>query len=116
MVTRIGPKKPFRHYLKEWRLMKGLTQQQLADRLPAGEDGRPTGKDQISRWERNERDMTMSVQAALAEALGFPDDPGRLFHDPDRPSVDDLLKNATPEQRRLVFSVVDTMLKTGTGG
>lgn len=91
----------------------GLTQQQLADRLPMGEDGKPTGKDQISRWERGERDMTMSVQVALAEALGFPDDPGRLFQDPDRPSVDDLLRNTPPERRRQIIAVVETMLKTG---
>ena len=114
MVTRIGPSKPFRHYLKEWRVAKGLTQQQLADRLPVGDDGKPTGKDQISRWERSERGMTMDVQAALAEALGI--DPGALFHDPDRPSVDELLRNAPPEQRRQIFAVVETMLKTGTNG
>lgn len=116
MVTRIGPKKPFRHYLKEWRVAKGLTQQQLADRLPSGEDGKPTGKDQISRWERGERDMTMSVQAALAEALGFPEDPGKLFHDPDQPSIDDLLKSAPPDRRRDIFIVVEAMLRTGTNG
>jgi transcriptional regulator with XRE-family HTH domain len=114
MVTRIGPNKPFRHYLKEWRQKVGLTQQQLADRLPVGEDGKPTGKDQISRWERGERDMTMSVQAALAEALGFPDNPGKIFQDPDRPSVDELLRNAAPERRIQIIAVVETMLKTGT--
>lgn len=114
MVTRIGPQKPFRHYLKEWRVKLGLTQQQLADRLPVGDDGKPTGKDQISRWERGERDMTMSVQAALAEALGFPDDPGRLFRDPERPSIDELLKNASPDRRIQIIAVVETMLKTGT--
>ncbi|ASJ58963.1 XRE family transcriptional regulator [Sinorhizobium meliloti] len=116
MVTRIGPKKPFRHFLKEWRVAKGLTQQQLADRLPVGEDGKPTGKDQISRWERNERDMTMSVQAALAEALGFGEDPGKLFHDPEQPSIDDLLRSAPPERRRDIFVVVEAMLRTGTDG
>ena len=113
MVTRIGPSRPFKHYLKEWREKQGLTQQQLADRLPVGDDGKPTGKDQISRWENGKRDMTMSVQAALSEALGFGDDPGRLFHDPDRPSVDELLKNAPPQKRIEILAVVQTMLRTG---
>ena len=66
MVTRIGPKTPVKHFLREWRETLGLTQQQLADRLPLGDDGKPTGKDQISRWERSKRGMTMDVQAALA--------------------------------------------------
>ena len=80
MATRIGPRDPIKHYLKEWRVYRALTQQQLADRLPNGDDGKPTGKDQISRWERNERGMTMDVQAALADALGL-ENPGELFRD-----------------------------------
>lgn len=111
MVTRIGPKAPLRHYLKEWRQRKSLTQQQLADRLPHGPDGKPTGKDQISRWERFERGITMEAQAALAEALGV--EPWQLFQHPDTPSADELLKNATPEKRREIFAVIETMLKTG---
>ncbi len=114
MVTRIGPSAPIRHFLKEWREKKGLTQQQLADRLPAGDDGKATGKDQVSRWERSKRGMTMDVQAALAEALGI--DPGALFHDPEQPSIDSLLRSASPEVRRQAFAVVETMLRTGTGG
>ena len=112
MVTRIGPTQPVRHFLKEWREHKGLTQQQLADRLPLGDEGKPTGKDQISRWERKKRGMTMEVQAALAEALGI--SPGALFHDPAQPSADELLRNATPEKRREVFAVIETLLRTGT--
>jgi transcriptional regulator with XRE-family HTH domain len=112
MVTRIGPRDPIKHFLKEWRLKRDLTQQQLADRLPNGEDGKPTGKDQISRWERNQRGMTMDVQAALADALGL-DNPGDLFRDPERPTLDELLRGATPEQRTQVISVVTALLRTG---
>lgn len=112
MVTRIGPRAPLRHFLKEWRLYRGLTQQQLADRLPVGRDGQGTNKDQISRWERAERGMTMEVQAALSEALQI--SPGQLFHDPEQPSVDELLSRATPEQRRQAFTVVEALLRTGT--
>jgi len=112
MVTRIGPKKPIKHYLREWREAKHLTQQQLADRLPVGDNGKPTGKDQISRWERAERGMTMDVQAALAEALGL-SSPADLFRDPATPSADDLLRNATPEQRRQAMFLIETILKAG---
>jgi hypothetical protein len=86
------PIRPVRHFLKEWRKHRGLTQQQLADRLPSGDDGKPTGKDVVSRWERNERGISMDVQAALAEALSIA--PADLFRDPAMPSADDLLRNA----------------------
>lgn len=105
MVTRIGPKQPFRHYLKEWRDERGLTQQQLADRVD-------TGKDQISRWESGKRGMSAEVVGALAEALQI--EPSDLFRDPNQPSADELLRDATPEQRRLAFQLIETALKTGT--
>lgn len=89
-----------------------MTQQQLADLLPAGDDDTPTGKDQVSRWENNERGMTMAVQVALAEALGI--SPGDLFRNPGEPSADHLLRDATPEQRRQAFSVIEALIKTGT--
>lgn len=105
MVTRIGPTKPLRHYLRDWREKKGLTQQQLADRLS-------TSKDQISRWERHERGMTMEVQAALAEALPL-DSPADLFRDPEMPSADALLRRATPEQRKQALYLIEAILKAG---
>lgn len=104
MVARIGPKRPRRQYLQQWRETRGLTQQQLADRVE-------TGKDQISRWESGKRGMSAGVIEALEEALQL--EPGDLFRDPLQPSVDELLRNATPEERQRVFSVVQAMLKTG---
>lgn len=105
MVTRIGSSRPYRHYLKEWRLAKGLTQQDLADRLDIA-------KGQISRWENNQRALTMDVQVALADALDI--DPGLIFHDPAQPSADELLRNATPEQRRQAFTVIEALLRTAS--
>lgn len=105
MVARIGPKTPLRHFLKEWREVRGLTQQQLADRID-------TGKDQISRWEANKRSMTSEVIAALGEALSI--EPHQLFLDPAQPSADELLRNATPEQRRQAFTVIEALLRTAS--
>lgn len=104
MIARIGPKRPRRQYLQEWRDSRGLTQQQLADRVN-------TGKDQISRWESGKRGMSAGVIEALEEALQL--EPGDLFRDPTQPSVDELLRNATPEQRQQAFSVIAALLKTG---
>lgn len=107
MIARIRSSVPIRHFLKEWRLKRGKTQQQLADLLD-------TDKAQISNWERDKRGMTMDVQVALAYALGI--EPPDLFRDPETPSIDELLRRATPEQRRLAFTVIEAMLKTGTDG
>lgn len=104
MIARIGPKRPRRQYLSDWRETRGLTQQQLAERVD-------TGKDQISRWESGKRGMSAGVIEALEEALQL--EPGDLFRDPKQPSVDELLRNATPEQRQQVLSVVAALLKTG---
>lgn len=107
MIARIRSSKPVRHYLREWRLKRQKTQEQLADLLD-------TSKGQVSSWENQRRGMTMEVQVALAYALGI--EPADLFRDPDQPSIDELLKQATPEQRRAAFNVVAALLKTGTGG
>lgn len=104
MIARIGPKRPRRQYLQQWRESRGLTQQQLADRVE-------TGKDQISRWESGKRGMSAGVIEALEEALQL--EPGDLFRDPAQPSADELLKKATPEQRRQVLQVIEALLKTG---
>lgn len=103
MVARIGPKKPFRHYLREWRNARGLSQQQLADRLD-------TSKGQISRWESGSRSMSGDVIAALADALAI--EPGDLFRDPAAPSLDALLARAPAHVRDAAADLVRTLLKT----
>lgn len=109
MVTRIGPKngKPHRPYFREWREKTGKTQEQVAERIE-------TSKATVSRMEAGKSQYNAGYVQALADALDV--EPEQLFFDPARPSVDALLKNATPEQRRQVLAVVETMLRTGTGG
>lgn len=102
MVARIGPTRPVRHYLREWREFRQLTQQRLAERMD-------TGKDQISRWESGGRSMSFEVQCALAEALDIA--PADLFRDPLAPSADDLLRAATQEQRDMAMTFIKTLLK-----
>lgn len=105
MVTRIGPKQPRRQYLRQWRDHRGLTQQQLADRLD-------TDKGQISNWESGKRGMSAGVLQALAEALDIEE--GYLFRDPACPSADELLRRASPEQRAQAISVIEALLRTGS--
>lgn len=88
MPRRIGPKRPHHIYIAEWREHKGLTQQQLADRLEVSDVT-------ISRWETKERRPDIDAQAAVAEALGieFVD----LHRHPAQPSADELLRGQPPE-------------------
>ena len=88
MPARIGPRKPFRLFIAEWREDKGLTQQQLADRLG-------TSDVTVSRWETGARKPDADAQQAIAEALGI--EWQDLFRHPEQPSADALLRDQPPE-------------------
>lgn len=107
MVTRIGPKsgQPFRVYFREWREARGLTQEQVAERLN-------TTKATVSRMENNRSQYNRGYVEALADALQV--SPDQLFRHPDTPSIDSLLEKVSPEDRARVVSVVQALLKTGS--
>jgi transcriptional regulator with XRE-family HTH domain len=88
MPPRIGPRQPFRLFVPEWRKDKGLTQQQLADRLG-------TSDVTVSRWETGDRKPDQDAQQAIAEALGI--EWQDLFRSPGQPSADALLRDQPQE-------------------
>jgi transcriptional regulator with XRE-family HTH domain len=102
MVTRIGPKHAFQHFIQEWRDERGLTQEQLANRVE-------TTKASISRWETGERDPTMKVLAAIADALSI--DIADIFRDPKRPSADQLLRHQSQATQEKAVELVKVYLK-----
>jgi len=106
MVARIGPKsgKPHRHFFKEWREYRKLSQERLADRLGT------TGAT-VSRMENYQSQYNAGYLQALADALDC--EPADLFHPPDRPSVDKLLEQSSPEMQKRVYDLVEQLLKTG---
>ncbi len=105
MVTRIGPTKPVRLYIAEWRVKRdNMTQEQLANRIGST-------KSSISRWETGERDITLGALGAIAEALQC--DVADLYRDPDRPSADALLRGSSEALRQQAFRLIEA-LKTGT--
>ena len=64
MPKRIGdPTRRRRHFIKEWREFRGLTQQQLADKIG-------TTKTSISRIEDLTTGYTQDFLEACADALG----------------------------------------------
>lgn len=105
MVTRIGPKKPVKLYIAEWRAHReDMSQEQLANRIGST-------KSSISRWETGERDITLGALGAIAEALRceVPD----LYRDPARPSADALLRGSSETLKAQAFRLIEA-LKTGT--
>jgi len=107
MVTRIGPKKPVRLYIAEWRKHRDdMSQEQLANRIGST-------KSSVSRWETGERDITLGALGAIAEALRC--DVEDLYRDPARPSADALIRGMDDVTKRQAFRLLEA-LKTGTDG
>lgn len=100
--------RPIRHYVREWRKFRGLTQERLAERTPF-----TTGA--ISQLETGRTKYTQDMLEALAEALQCtPAD--LLMRDPLREgavwSLEDHLKQVPIERRNQIIAVVETLLKT----
>jgi transcriptional regulator with XRE-family HTH domain len=104
-MARIGPKKPIRVFLAEWRDHHRLSQEELGSRLG-------TSKATVSRKENQKRSFDVGYVAAVAEALGrdFED----MFRHPDQPTQQELLHGLSPEGREAVLAVVESLRKTGT--
>lgn len=91
MPAKIYPRRRRKVFLAEWRLHKGLSQKQLADRL---ESDVMT----VSRWELGKTAISTDALAALAEALGGDlMEPEDLYHHPDQPTPNQLLRGQPPE-------------------
>lgn len=101
-VTRIGPRRPRRIYLLEWRESRGLTQKQLGERLGVTDMT-------ISRWELGRSLLNTDVLAAMAEALGI--EPQDLYHHPDTPTADALLRGQSVEIRDQALSIIRAIRK-----
>lgn len=104
MAARIGPRNQskWRVYFKEWREKKELTQEQLAERIG-------TTHVTVSRMETGSRQWNSGYLAALAHALGI--EPQDLFHHPDKPTIDELLRHASPDERVRAVEVVKALSK-----
>jgi len=110
MVTRIGlaGAKPVKTYFREWREWKGWTQQELADRMD-------TTAATVSRVEKGDRDWSKGYLEAFSYVVGCPNPTDPVTRPPGAPSsIDDMLRNASPEIRKQAVAVVEAILKTGT--
>jgi len=95
MPPRIGPRKPIKIYLAEWRESRGLTQEQLANRLG-------TTDVTVSRWETGRSLLNTDVMGAIADALDIESED--LYHHPAQPTPNALMRDQAPD-------VVDQAIK-----
>lgn len=104
--TRFKPPK-LRNFVKEWRLHRGLTQEQLAERA-----GMSVGN--VSQFERGLQGFSQEGLQALAEALGT--EPGYLLM--VNPKADEAIwsiwEKAKPAERQMIVDLAKTVVKTGT--
>jgi transcriptional regulator with XRE-family HTH domain len=102
METRIGPAQPV-VFLREWREKMGLTQEELAERMG-------TTKATVSRKETGGRGIKLEYLAEVAAALRI--ETRDLLRHPDRPTADDLMRDATPEEQRRIRGVIEALRKS----
>jgi transcriptional regulator with XRE-family HTH domain len=101
-----------KYFFKEWRKHRGMTQEELAEAIGVTPPS-------ISQLERGIQGFSDSTLEALAYSLNC--NPGDLLMrnplDEDAPwTIWDNVKKSDPVKRRAIIAVVETMLKTGTGG
>lgn len=97
MPDKIGPRKPFRLFIAEWRTNRGLSQEALGGRLG-------TSDVTVSRWETGKRRPDLNALAAIAEALDI--EISDLHRHPDQPSADALLRGQPEDVRDQAFRVI----------
>lgn len=104
---RSNPKAPRpRHFIKEWREERGLTQEQLAGRI----DKSPSA---VSQLETGATRYTQGMLEAIASALAV--DPGDLLSrnpvEEKDPRVADLMRALDEQERLLVRGYVEALIQ-----
>lgn len=102
--TRIGARRPFRHFIEEWMKKRDLTQLDLAVRMECS-----TGT--VSKLISGKMALSSKWMAGLAAALEI--EVRQLFEDPQKPSQNDLLEGLTPAKREQIIRFAEFVRKSG---
>lgn len=101
------PNKFRRTFIREWRQNRGLTLEQLSDRL----EMTPS---HLSMLERGQRGYTQETLEAVANALQT-DVASLLMRNPADPdAIWSVWDQAKPGQRKMIVDIAKTVVKTGT--
>lgn len=90
-------------WLREWRIARGITQEQVAEALD-------THKSVISNYERGKREPGVAVILRLASAIGV--HPGDLFRAPDDVSLDALTVGLPQDARAHIAHTVAALAES----
>lgn len=103
------PMAAHRHFIRQWRKFRGLTQEQLADRIGIS---RP----QLSKVEKGARKYDQAFLEAAAEELRC-DVADLLVRDPTAPEgIWSIWDTLNPVERAQVVEVAKALKRTGTNG
>ncbi|WP_133769095.1 helix-turn-helix domain-containing protein [Enterovirga rhinocerotis] len=96
-----------RHYIREWRVHRGYSQEQVAEELSVS-------KATISRLETGDQPYGQRMLEALAKLFGT--EPANLLMPPlsDTEALWELWKQAQPLEKRQITDMARIILKTGT--
>lgn len=103
IMKRIGPSKPFVHYIREWMEHKDINQERLAGRLEVESSTVSkllTGRMRLSDYWLGGIAWALDVEVA------------DLFIPPDRPTRNELLEGLTDDQKATVINLIDMLKKT----
>lgn len=108
-MNRIGPKKPFRHYIHEWIQHRDLDGVRMAGRMDV-EPGT------ISKLLSGKMRLSDKWLVGFAEALDV--EVIDLFRDPRRPTREELLAGLSEDDVQKVIQIIEVMKggRTGTDG
>lgn len=96
-----------RTFIRQWREFRGLTLEQLADRIASTHAS-------LSRIERGLQPYSQPILEAIADALGC-DVADLLVRNPEDPEgIWSVWEHAKPAERRMIVDLAKTVTKTGT--
>lgn len=102
-MDRIGPSKPFVHFIREWMDKKDVNQERLAGRLEVESST-------VSKLLTGRQRLSDKWLSAIAWALDV--DVVDLFVDPNRPTRNELLEGLSDDQQATVIDLIKMLRKT----
>lgn len=105
MVTRIGGRRAYRIFGREWIEHTKLEHQTIAERMEISPGT-------LSKLLSGKMKWTESYLAALAHAVDAPSVPD-LYRHPDQPTPNDLLRSVPEARRKDIISMIQALTKAG---
>lgn len=106
-MDRVGPKKPFKHFIREWMEYKDVNQERLAGRMDVESST-------VSKLLTGRQRLSDVWLVGIATALDI--EVADLFRDPAQPTREDLLKGLDEDQVQKVIQIIGVFKRDGTTG